>query len=460
MKKYDIIVIGAGASIKISIPAAKLGLKVAIVEKGPLGGTCLNRGCIPSKMLIHPADVAREIDEAGRYSLKLEEKYKVDWQELVERVAKEIDEEAASIIPAVENDPNKEWYKEEAYFVSDKILQVGDEQITADKIFIVAGCRPSVPPIEGLADTPYMTSKEALRQTEQPKKLTIIGGGVIACELAHFYGGLGTEIQMLVRGDRLVKPVDKETANEFTRVFTDHYGVLFNHKPQKVEYKDGTFYVTCDFNGEEVVVESDQLLVATGRKPNSDILKLEENTSIKVSKRGFVEVNEYFETGVEGVWAFGDIVGRYQFRHNANREGETLYDNLFGKNKDNPQPIDYHGMPGAIFSYPQVAGVGQTEEELKEAGFDYVVGKRDYQQSGMGMALRSDHGFVKILADRQTRKILGAHIVGREASTLIHELIYAYRHGHTTDDVLDVIHIHPALSELIPKAIKAIDWSA
>lgn len=456
MKEYDIIVIGAGAGVKISSPASKLGQKVALVEKGPLGGTCLNRGCIPSKMLIHPADVAVEIEEADRFSIEVDLDYKVRWRELVERVAKEIDEESASINPAVEKNPNLDWYKDEAYFVSDKVLQVGAEQITAEKIIITAGTRPHVPSIPGLANTPYLTSTEALRLKDQPKRLTVLGGGYIGCELAHFYGALGTQIQMVVRGDRLLKNEDDEIAGEFMRVFADRYDVYFDHNPVRVEFKNNLFYVYTEFQGAEVVLESEQLLVATGRVPNSDVLKLAENTSISLNNQGFVNVNEFFETSQAGVWAYGDIIGKYQFRHSANYEGERLFKNLF--TAEGKQPMNYHAMPHAVFSYPQVAGVGATEEELKAANIDYVVGHRKYIQSGMGMALRSDHGFVKILADRQSRKLLGAHIVGREASTLIHELIYAMRHGATTDDVLNTIHIHPALSELVPKAVQSIVW--
>lgn len=456
MKEYDIIVIGAGAGVKIATPAAKMGLKVALIEKGPLGGTCLNRGCIPSKMLIHPADLVRTIKEAKRFGINCTGEIEIDWKSLVEQTSAEVDKDAISIEPGVENDPNRDWYKEEAYFVSNKVVQVGEEQITAPEIFIVAGTRPFVPPIEGLKDTPYMTNVEALRLTKKPKKLIVLGGGYIGSELAHFYGGLGVEVEILQRDNRLLKYEDSEISAEFTRVFANEYKVRFNTNTKKVSYKDGMFSLEIEENGEAKTITSDQLLVATGRIPNSDILKLTENTDIELNKRGYIQANEFFETSVEGVYSFGDIIGKFAFRHSANHEGERLFKNLFGKEPQ--KPMNYHAMPHAVFSYPQVAGVGKTEDQLKEEGADYAVGKRNYINSGMGMALRSDHGFIKILADKKSKEILGAHIVGHEASILIHELIYAVRNHATTDDILDTVHIHPALSELIPKAVNDIVW--
>ncbi len=457
MKKYDIIVIGSGSGIKISTPAAKMGYKVALIESGPLGGTCLNRGCIPSKMLIHHADLMREIKDAKRFHISLPEKaIKVNWAKIIKDVNDEITADSKSIEPALNKDPNRDWYKDHAYFVSDKVVQVGKNQITADKIFIVAGARPFIPPIEGLSSTPYITSTEALKLKKQPKKMIILGGGHIACELAHFYGALGTEVHLIVRSNRLLGHSDTETAAEFARVFTKYYKTHFDHTPTKVMHDGKNFTVYCDNHGKKKKLTADQLLVVTGVQSNTDQLKLASNTNIKLDERGYIKVDNFFKTNVEGVYAYGDIIGRYQLRHAANHEGERLFKNLFGEDKNKPKPMNYLAMPDAVFSYPRVAGVGQTEDELRAEGVKYLVAKRNYINNGYGQALKSNYGFVKILIEADTKLILGAHIVGPDAPHLIHELVYAIRNKAKIDNVLDTIHIHPTLAELIPNAIKSI----
>jgi len=445
MKKFDVIVIGSGGGAKISSPAASMGLKVAVIEKDRLGGTCLNRGCIPSKMLIHPADVAMEIKEAHRFDIHNDPKFSVDFNKLIERISATVDADSDKIEVSYTKHPNISLYRGTAKFADNKVIEINNEQITADKIFIAVGTRPFIPDIPGLVGTPYMTSTEALRHTTLPSSMIIIGGGYIGCELGHAYGALGTKTTFLVRS-KLLRPQDAEVAAEFQRVFSQHHDVRLGTIPTKVEYNNNTFTVHYTQDGNNFSVNAEALLIAAGITSNVDTLDLI-NTTIELQPGNLVKVNEYLETNVAGVFALGDCIGKYYYRHSVNFEGEYLFDYVFGGKTRTP--INYPPMPHAVFTYPQVASVGSTEEQLKDKGIDYVVGVNPYKSSAMGMALLSDHGFCKILIDRKTRKILGGHIIGSEASDMIHMIIAYMNMNGTLDDMLRTIYIHPALPEIV-----------
>lgn len=451
MKRYDVIVIGSGGGSKITSPAARLGLKVACIEKDALGGTCLNRGCIPSKMLIHPADVAMEIRQARKYDIAVDTHFRVDFKRLVNRISNTVDQDSAQIALGYGRNPNIDYYPAAAKFLSNKVIQAGDEQMTADKIFIAVGSRPRIPGIEGLEGTPYLTSTEALRRTQLPKRMIVMGGGYIAVELGHAYGALGTEVHFLVRS-RFLRNEDAETAAEFTRAFSPYHHVHIGTVPTKVEYRQGQFRVTYrNPDGTTNPIIADALLVATGIVSNADTLDLQ-NTDIELTGGNFVKVDDYLQTTVDGIYALGDCIGRYFFRHSVNFEGEYLFRTVFvDKTRE---PIRYPPVPHAVFSHPQVAAVGKTEEQLKEEGVDYVVGLNPYAKSAMGMALLSDCGFCKILIDRHSQRILGAHIVGDEASDMIHMLIAFMCKDGTLDDLLNMIYIHPALPEIVRNAAR------
>ncbi len=451
MKTYDVIVIGSGGGGKITSPAAKLGLKVACIEKAALGGTCLNRGCIPSKMLIHPADVAEEIKHASKFDLQHNPNVTVNFERLITRISQTVDADSASIVRGYNKNPSIDLYQGTAEFVSNKVVQVSGEQLTADKIFIAVGTRPSIPHIPGLTGTPFMTSTEALRRTTLPKKLIVIGAGYIAVELGHAYGALGCEVHFLVRSGFL-RNEDKQVQDEFTRVFSSKYKAHFGSVPQQVDYQNNIFNVTyIDADGTSQNIKADALLVATGITSNADTLNLT-STGIQLDHRGYIKVNDHLETAVPGVYALGDCIGRYFFRHSVNFEGEYLFRTVFVEKLR--KPIQYPPVPHAVFASPQVAGVGKTEEELISLGVDYVVGLNPYKSSAMGMALLSDSGFCKILFCARTKKILGAHIIGEEASNMIHLLIAFMTKDGSLDDLLNMIYIHPALPEIIRNAAR------
>ena len=450
--EYDLIVIGAGGGANIVKEARKKGLKIAVVEKERIGGTCLNRGCIPSKMLIHPADVALEIKEAKKYDIIINPNFKVNFSKLTKSITDTVLGESDELNKVYKNKlENVDFYNMEGKFISDKVIKVGRKKITAKKIIIGVGARPGIPPIPGLVDTPYWTSTEALRSEKQPKKLIVIGGGYIAVELGHAYSALGTDVHFLVRG-AMIGREDKDVIDEFTKVFRAKHNIHDINNLLNVEYKNKQFKVTYeDANKKKKTLTGDNLLVATGVKPNGDLLGLE-NTKIKMNKFGYIQVDKFMETDVKGVYAVGDCVGTYLFRHAVNFEMEYLTPILVNKAKK--VPIKYVPMPHAIFSNPQVAGVGLTEQELIDKKIPYVIGLNNYKNSAMGMAFLSDYGFVKLLFHKKSKKLLGAHIIGPEASTMIHQLIYAITFNATLDDLLKMIYIHPALPEVVRNACR------
>lgn len=450
MKQYDLITIGSGGGVKISSPAAAMGHKVAVIEKDALGGTCLNRGCIPSKMLIHPADVALHIKEAHRFDIHNDPNFTVDLAKLTGRISATVDADSAKIEKGYNAHPNIDFYRGIAKFVSNKVIEVNGEQLTAEKIIIAVGARPTIPNIPGLVGTPFMTSTEALRATTLPKSMIVIGGGFIACELGHAYSALGTKTHFLVR-TILLRGEDSEVVEEFKQVFAKHHDVHLGADVTKVEYRNGQFTVHFNENGNSQVLTAEALLVAAGITSNTDTLELE-NTDIDINPGTLIKTDAFLQTTVDGVYALGDCVGNYFFRHSVNFEGEYLFDYLFGGKVR--KPIRYPPMPYAIFSNPQIAGVGKTEDELKAQGVDYVVGLNSYKSSAMGMALLAEHGFCKILIDRRTRRILGARIIGEEASNMIHMIIAFMNKEGTLDDLLNMIYIHPALPEIVRNAAR------
>ncbi|TGM96404.1 dihydrolipoyl dehydrogenase [Leptospira yasudae] len=450
MKEYDIIVIGTGGGTKLVTPPSKIGYKVAVIEKESPGGTCLNRGCIPSKMLIYPAEILSLAKNSEKFQITFPGKPQVDFKTLVERVSKTVDDESASILPAYEKNPNITYIQGTATFLSDKVVTVNGEQLTAERIFIASGARPTIPNIPGLEGTPYMTSREALRRTDLPKSMIVIGGGFIALELGFAYSAFGSDVTFLVR-NRMLKNEDGDVVDEFERVFSKEQKVLLHSNVQKVEYKENLFYLEVLADGKSIQLQAEALLVATGIRPNTDLLDLG-NTNIQTDANGYIQVNEYLETTAPGVYALGDITGKYFYRHSVNFEGEFLFRTLYQERKRSP--IDYPPVPHAVFTHPQVAKVGKTEEQLKKEGIAYIAAKNPYSASATGMARLSDSGFVKILVEKKTRKVLGAHAIGDEASNVIHLFILLMTMGGTLDDLLKMIYIHPALPEIARNAAR------
>jgi mycothione reductase len=451
MKHFDVIVIGSGGGSKITRPAANLGLKVAIIDKGKLGGTCLNHGCIPSKMLIHSADLMSDALDLDRFNLKQKVPPKPQFSELVKRVSRVIDKESRSIGPLYDKHPNITYFKKAAKFIAPKAIQVGRDVITADKIFIAVGAEPMIPDIEGLDNVPYDTYFEALRCEKQPKSLIVIGGGYIATELGHFFGALGTRLEFVVRS-QFLKNEDGEISEIFNETFSKSYAVHREVNPEKVEKKSGLIHLTLKLpSGQKKVIKAERLLIATGVRAATKTLSLEK-ANIITDKKGFIKVDKQLQTNVRGVYAFGDCIGTYLFRHSANFQGEYLFNRVI--KKSHRGPIVYPPMPHAVFTHPQIGGVGPTEEDLKAKRKNYIVGRCEYKNSAMGMALQSSIGLLKLIFDQKTQKLLSAHAIGYEASTLVHMPIAYINMGARLKDLLNTIYVHPALSEIVRNAAR------
>ncbi|MDP3973956.1 MAG: dihydrolipoyl dehydrogenase [Candidatus Daviesbacteria bacterium] len=448
MVQYDVLVVGSGSGLDIASEAQELGKKVALVEEGPMGGTCLNRGCIPSKMLIHASDVAEVIKNSPKFGIIAEIK-SIDFAAIVKRVTDEVDSDSQSIEKAIGQSENLTLYKLRGEFVGPKLMRVGKEEITAEKIFIVGGTRASIPPIPGLDKTPYITSRQALRLMIQPRHLIIIGGGYIGCELAHFFSALGTKVTMISHGDKLLENEDWEISDWFTREFSKKVQVIFKGDTEQVSYANGQFQLKLKDQADLLI--GDQLLVATGRKPNSDLLKVS-SLGLALDEKDYIKVNEYLETNVEGVWALGDIVGVSPFKHSANYQAELVIQNVFYNKK---LAADYSAIGHAVFSSPQIGGVGKTEQQLKKENVPYKVGRAELKNTGMGAALQ-ENGLVKVLADGSGENILGCHIVGPDASTLIHEAAIAMKASGKVSAITETVFVHPALSEVLQRAFLAI----
>jgi len=451
MKHYDIIVIGSGGGTKIALPAASMGLNTAFVEQGAVGGTCLNRGCIPSKMLIYPTELPGLIREAHRINVASDSSVRIEFADLVNRINKTVDRMSADQQLKIEHTPNLDFYPVHGEFISDRVIRAGEDELAAEKVFVATGSRPQIPDIPGLAGTPFMTSREALRRTDLPNRLIVIGAGYIAVELGGAYAAVGTDVKFIVRS-RFLRQEDREVAEAFSNVFdrthTVHAGVV----PMRVDYDGGSFSVTCrNSSVQQRVFTGDALLVATGVVPCTDDLGLC-NTGVETDGNGFIRVDNCLRTGVDGIYALGDCVGNYFYRHTVNYEGDYLVRTILQGGAD--KPIDYGPVPHAVFSVPEIAGVGMTEQQAIEQHKDYVVGRASYADSNAGLARGYEDGFVKLLVERPTRRILGAHILGDEASDMIHLFIAMMKKEGTLDDLLDMIFIHPALPEIARDAAR------
>ncbi len=447
MADFDVLVIGGGTGNNVAAAAADAGLETALVEPGPLGGTCLNRGCNPSKMLIQAANAANGVRDAERFHVDATVEA-VDYAAVVDEMDDLLGGIAEDMAARYREMEALTLFEERTRFLDDRTVELGGEAVTADKVVVAAGSRPVVPPIDGLDEIPYLTSQEALYRRELPDSLVILGGGYIAVELGYVFESLGTDVTIVEMMDALVPREDGDVAAAFTDVAADRHDVYTGHRVTAVEPAGDGYAVHAETeSGDDRRIEGAEVLVALGRRSNADTLDVDA-AGIDLDDRGFIETNEYLETTAENVWAQGDIAGNAPFKHAGDYETEHTIANVV---RGERRAIDLSAMPHTIFTEPQIAGVGATESDLRETGTDYAVGRADYADAAMGRAKKLDEGFVKVLA-APDGGILGAHAFGYEASTLLHEAVVAMRTGLTVDDVADTIHAHPTLSKVVEAA--------
>lgn len=454
MDTYDLIVVGGGTGNNVAEAAADAGMETALIEKGPLGGTCLNRGCNPSKMLIQHANVASTVQEAERFHVDATVE-SIDYEAIVDWMDESVSDVAESMESRFRDHEHLTVYQEEAHFTGPRTLAVEEGEIRGESVLVAAGSRPILPDIDGLEDVEYLTSDDALFLRDQPESLVILGGGYIALELGYFFETMGTDVTIIEKHDVLVHREDHDISTAITDVARDRHEVHTGFEATAVAASNGAVDVRIEAtDGDETrSVAGEELLVAVGRQSNADTLDLG-RAGIETDDRDLIETDEYLATSAENVWAQGDIAGNFFYKHAGDYETRYMIRKLVD---GDTEPIEYTAMPHAIFTEPQVAGVGQTEAELREAGTTYRVGRAEYADTAMGRAKRLEDEFVKVLA-APDGGILGCHILGTEASTLIHEVVVAMREGSgAVSDVAESIHAHPTLSKVLESAFRDVD---
>jgi mycothione reductase len=448
---YDLVIVGAGSGNML--PTEEIGdWRIAVVEADRFGGTCLNRGCIPSKMLVHTADIARTVRDAGRFGIGAKWTG-ADWPAIRDRIFGRIDpkhEEAA----AYRRDHGIDVFLGEAHFVAPKVLQVDDDELHADRFVLAGGSRPVVPSIDGLDEVPYLTSDNVMRLETFPKSMVVVGGGYISAEISHIFGAFGTKITIVEQSEQLLTTHDVDIRARFTELYQRRFDVRLNAKVDQVTTTRKGVRVAFESTKGPQSVEADVLLIATGRRPNSDRLDAAAG-GLDVDDDGHFSIDDTYQTNVPGIWAFGDLANHFDLKHMANAEARVVRHNLV--HPATPAKLPFSLVPAAVFADPQVASVGMTEQELQAKGRHYAAAMCPYSDAAFGWALEDTTSFVKILADPDGRHILGAHIIGPQASILIQPLLQAMCLGNNVDEVArGVLYIHPALSEIVDQTLLAL----
>lgn len=450
MERFDVIFLGAGSGGYVgAIRAADLGKKVCIIEERDLGGTCLNRGCIPTKALLKSAEVFHTVKESKTFGIKVDSySYDIDgiysWKNsVVKKLVAGVEYLLKSRKVVIK--------KGRGRIVDNETIEIetlqGNEIIQGDNIVIATGSEPAIIPTFNIDGKNVLTSDDALNLREIPKDIVIIGAGAIGIEFATFYSTFGTKVTIVEMMPQVVPTLkDKKVATYLQRILNKKgIEVKLGAKIESVEIKNGRVYSTLS-TGE--ILESEKVLVSIGRKLNSDNIGLE-NIGVK-TERGRIVVDEYLRTNVKNVYAIGDVIGGLLLAHKAMKEGEVVAEIIAGEDKK----MDYRVVPWAIFSSPEIAACGLTEEEAKEQGIDVVTGEFPFTANGKAVSMNATDGFVKVVARKEDKVIIGAQIIGPEASVMISELALAIQKNLKLDDVAETIHTHPTLPEAVMEATK------
>ena len=450
MKEYELIVVGSGAGMNVVSKARNAGLRVAIVENWVMGGTCLNRGCIPSKILTYPAEVVRQIEHAREIGInaKIES---IDYELVRKRMWELVLRDRHGMEEGVAADGGLDFYHTTARFIGPYTLQVGQEQIKAPKIVLAIGVRTFIPDIPGLRETGFETSESIFDLQTLPHSMIILGGGYKACEFGHFFSAFGTKVSIVGRNSRIL-PREEEEVSELVlfkmreylnlKVNQDVVSIRKGDKGKVVVIKDRT-------TGLVEELEADEILLTTGIQSNADMIE-PEVSGIKTDIGRYIVVNENLETNVPGIFAMGDVIGRTMFRHTANYHAQLVWNNAFAKNK---MKLDEHAVPHAVFGHPEVASVGVTQSEAKARGIKVLVGLSEYFDCAKGYAMGERDSFAKVVVDMTSYQIIGASAVGTDAAILVQAMVYLMNAGDRTYLPLARSQtIHPALSEVMVNA--------
>lgn len=458
MEEYDLIVVGTGSAMNIVDPMVRENprIRIAVIDKDEPGGICLTRGCIPSKILLYPAELVRLTEKARELGVDVRVD-SIDFSAVMRRMRRLVEADISSIRQGLSSSENIDYYNEAASFTAPYTMSVRSAEVHAKMIFLCTGSQTLIPQIPGLAGSGYLTSDEVLKLEELPSSVAVIGGGYIAAELGHFLSAMGSEVTVVGRNPQFLPEEEPEVSEVLRRELARHMTIITGAEVRKVARfgKEATLTAVDRGTGKTQVVSAEQILVAAGRGPTSGILHPEKG-GVEVDAGGWIRVNEYLETTCPNVWALGDADGRFLFKHVANYESEVVYYNAVLKQK---VKADYHAVPHAVFTYPEAAGVGLRESEaVQKLGKDGVlICYYRYEDTAKGEAMAAKGYFVKVILDAADEKILGAHVVGPYASILIQELVNAmYTGDQGPRDLRRAMYIHPALNEVVQRALSSV----
>lgn len=453
MSKYNVVIIGSGPGGYVcAIRCAQLGMKTAIVEKyDSLGGTCLNVGCIPSKALLDSTEHFHQAKhDFKEHGIELKD-LKINFKQLIERKRGVVDQTVKGIDYLMKKNKIDVYHGMGSFVSNNKIKISGkkEEVIETDKVVIATGSKPGSLPFIKLDKDRIITSTEALELDKLPKKMIVIGGGVIGLELGSVYARLGTEVSVIEYMDSIIPTMDSTMGKELLKSLKK-LGIKFylSHKVKEVSKKKNSVSVKADDkSGKEVSFEADYCLVSVGRIPYTDKLNLDK-AGVKTDDKGRVEVNEKLQTNVENIYAIGDVIKGAMLAHKAEEEGTFVAETMMGEKPH----INYKLIPGVVYTWPEVASVGYTEEELKNDKKEYKVGSFPFKASGRARASMDTDGLIKVLADKNTDEILGVHMIGPRAADMIAEAVVAMEFKASAEDIARISHAHPTFTEVFKEA--------
>jgi mycothione reductase len=454
MKNYEVVVLGAGdVGLSVAFKAAAAGVRVALITRGPVGGTCLNFGCVPSKTLIQAADRILEIQEAGKLGIN-SSAAEVNFSAIMGRMRTIVATGRKGIQKALEETDNLDFYFGEGGFVDPHHLQIGQEKIKGKKIFIATGSRPSIPPLLGLEKVPYWTNETVLALDKRPESLIIIGGGYVGLEYAHFFSALGTRVSMIHRHSNFMPHEEPDVAEVLKKSLGKRVTLHLKSAPLEVTPGGQGVVVTVQdlMSGEKKEVAAEGLFLSTGRQSNADAMHVE-RAGLLTDQRHFIKVDETLQTSQKHIWALGDAIGKAMFTHAGDKEAELAWYNAEHRKK---RSMDFTTVPHAVFTHPQIASVGLTEETARKT-HEVLVGRAFYADTVMGEAMGEEEGFAKAVVEKGSERILGFHIIGPQAALLIQEVVNTMFNRGTVRDLTGPMHIFPALSNLIPEVFSRLE---
>lgn len=457
----DLLVIGGGPGGYVAaIYGAKMGLNVILVESGKLGGTCLNVGCIPTKTLVKSSELHKDLINAADFGIKVKGNIEVDMAAIIDRKDEIKDRLVSGIEFLMKKNKIKVLYGHGSFIDEDKVVVKGEEELVVafKNVIIATGSKISNIKIPGIDLPCVMTSTDALKSKELPKSITIVGGGVIGMEFAFIYRNLGVEVHVIEYMDRLLAIVDKDLSRELLKTCRKA-GIKVSTKSKVTsieQLENGQALVNYQGRKGEESTKSDRVLIATGREPNLDNLGIE-NINLKLNDNGKgIAVDDTMVSNLKHVYAIGDVTNIYQLAHVASYQAMVAIDNIIGKERK----VDYRAVPNVIFTSPEIASVGLNEEECKEKKIDYTASKSSYINNGKALAMGQNEGFVKLIKENASNKIIGCSIIGPDASALISTITLAISKGLTDEDLRQMIFVHPTTSEVILEAAQSLDFGA